>query len=348
MRVLILYTELAGYFLACVKHLLSRNTDTEILLIHYPVNQEAPFKFSLSQRLINIEYTQNLESKILQEITLFSPQIILCSGWGNRYYLGIVKKYRNSAKNVVFIDNQWQGTIRQYFLKLIAPYWLCRIFHFAWVPGNPQKLYASILGFKESQILNGLYVADSNIFKKVGQNKLAEKEKFPRILISVARYIAQKDLPTLWKAFIKANEKTGNRWILNCFGFGELYDQRIENKYIHHLGFKQPDEMSAYLMESGVYVLPSLFEPWGVAVQEMALSAMPMILSDKIGSVSMFLDKENGFVFKAGDVLDLQEKLEKIMVLSDDKLWNMAESSFRKGNQLQLDDWVDTINKIAG
>jgi len=113
------------------------------------------------------------------------------------------------------------------------------------------------------------------------------------------------------------------------------------------MGFKQPNEMGNFLQESGVYVLPSLFEPWGVAVHEMALSAMPMILSDKIGSVSMFLDIDNGFTFKAGNVDDLRKKLEAMMVLPDQELWKMAESSFHKGSQLQLDDWVETIKLIA-
>ncbi len=348
MRVLILYTELAGYFLACVKHLLIRNHDTKILLIHYPVNSEAPFAFDLSASLVNIEYTRGSEAKILNEITLFSPQVILCSGWGNKFYLSVIKKYRKKARNVVFIDNQWQGSVKQHILKLISPFWLKQLFQAVWVPGEPQKLYASKLGFKSNQIFTGLYVADVDLFKSIGEQKLACRKVFPKTIISVARYIAEKDLPTLWQAFIIANENTGNHWKLNCFGFGELFDHRIENPYISHFGFVQPEEMRAYLINSGCYVLPSLFEPWGVAVHEMALSAMPMILSDKIGSVSFFLDDENGFTFLAGNAIDLQNKLEIMMTLNDDQLWNMAESSYKKGIKLQLNDWVDTLNKIAG
>ena len=346
LRVLILYTELAGYFIACVKHLLLQKKDIKILLVHYPVNQEAPFNFDLSNNLVSIQYAKDSEEKIQQEIDQFSPQLILCSGWGNKFYLSVIKKYRTSAKNVVFIDNQWLGTAKQYLLRFISPFWLRRLFHATWVPGEPQKLYAQKLGFKSNQIFTGLYVADSNLFKPIGELKLRQKGPYPKVMISVARYIKQKDLPTLWNAFIKANANTGHQWQLHCFGFGDLYDQRIENTFIKHHGFVQPDAMRAYLSKSGVYVLPSLFEPWGVAVHEMAMSALPMILSDKIGSASFFLDDQNGCIFEAGNVDMLQQKLEKLMSLNDDQLWQMAAHSFEKGSTLELDDWVNTLNKM--
>lgn len=348
LRVLILYTELAGYFLACVKHLLIKQNETSILLIHYPVNQEAPFEFNLSENLVSIEYNRQSEDLIKAKIDAFSPQIILCSGWGNNYYLNIVKKYRKKAKNIVFIDNQWLGVAKQYVLRLIAPFWLRSIFHGTWVPGEPQKFYAKKLGFKDTQIYMGLYVADTNLFKNIGEEKLRNKGPFPKSIISVARYIPQKDLPTLWKAFISANTRTGSKWQLNCFGFGELFNQKIEDSHIKHFGFVQPDKMRIHLLNSGIYILPSLFEPWGVAVHEMALSALPMILSDKIGSASYFLNNSNGFVFESGNVYDLQKKLEIMMNLEDEVLWQMAEHSFHQGNKLQLDDWVNTLNKIAG
>lgn len=346
LRVLILYTELAGYFIACVKHLLLQQKEVKILLIHYPVNQEAPFAFDLTDNLVSIQYSKDSEARILSEIEAFSPQLILCSGWGNKFYLSVIKKYRTRAKNVVFIDNQWLGSAKQYFLRLISPVWLRRLFHATWVPGEPQKLYAQKLGFKSNQIFTGLYVADSNLFKAIGEEKLKQKGVFPKVMISVARYIAQKDLPTLWNAFIKANANTGNHWQLHCFGFGDLYHLRIENNYIKHHGFVQPEAMRAYLPQSGVYVLPSLFEPWGVAVHEMAMSALPMILSDKIGSASFFLDKYNGCIFEAGNELMLQEKLEKLMNLTDEELWKMAHHSFEQGTKLELSDWVNTLNKI--
>src|SRR5688572_27242054 len=42
-KIVFLYTELAGYFLACVEAL-SKNA--EVMIVRWPVNKEAPFQFS--------------------------------------------------------------------------------------------------------------------------------------------------------------------------------------------------------------------------------------------------------------------------------------------------------------
>ncbi len=347
MRVLILYTELAGYVLACVKHYLNNNSKAKILLVHYPINSEAPFTFNFTKNLTNIEYNGTNISKLNKEIESFNPQIILCSGWGNKYYLSVVKKYYNLAETVVCFDNQWQGNIKQYILKLIAPFWLKKIFKKAWVPGEPQKAYALKLGFNEQQVFTGFYVANTSIFEPIGAKKLNTKRVYPKTMISIARYIAQKDLPTLWAAFIAANSNTGNQWQLHCLGLGTLFNQKTENEYITHFGFVQPAEMEKYLLQSGIYVLPSQYEPWGVAVQEAALAALPLVLSNKIGASSMFLNSSNGFEFEAGNTLHLQNILEKIMQMPDSELWQMAENSYKLGNNLTLQHWADTLNKIG-
>jgi glycosyltransferase involved in cell wall biosynthesis len=214
------------------------------------------------------------------------------------------------------------------------------------VPGEPQKQYAIKLGFKKSKIFTGLYPAHSEFYSCLGRKKLGNKGKYPKNMISIARYIPQKDLPTLWKAFIKANETTGKAWTLNCFGFGELFDSRVENPHINHLGFKQPYEMEKYILEAGVYVLPSTYEPWGVAVHEMALSALPMVLSDKVGAASMFLSEKNGFLFPSGDADQLTGILVQLMKMNDDELWKMAEESYSAGLTLTSEDWSLTLKTI--
>jgi glycosyltransferase involved in cell wall biosynthesis len=347
LRVLILYTELAGYLLACVKHYLLAHKNAEILLIHYPINSEAPFLFSSIKNLETIEFKERSTNEISTRITDFKPQIILCSGWGNKYYLSVVKKYFNLAETVVCFDNQWFGNIKQHLLKLISPFWLKKLFKKVWVPGKPQKAYALQLGFRTNQIFTGFYVADNTIFEPIGEKRILNQGIYPKVMLSVARYIAQKDLPTLWQAFIKANSNTGNHWQLNCLGLGELYEQRIQNSYIQHLGFKQPQEMETIMANSGIYVLPSLYEPWGVAVHECALAALPLVLSDKIGAGSMFLNTSNGFTFKAGDALHLQAVLEQIMRMTDEALWKMAEASYKEGKKLSLHHWSNTLNNMV-
>ncbi len=346
MNVLILYTELAGYVLGNINLFLVNNPEANLILVHYPVNPEAPFKIESLPRTQLIEFSIENEDIIKSRVEKFSPDIVLCSGWGNKFYLQIMDLIPATAKKVVCFDNKWKSSLKQNILVLISKFYLLKRFNYAWVPGNPQKTYALKLGFREENIYTGLYPADSNYFLKIGQKKMEKGGTFPKVFLSVARYIAQKDLPTLWKAFINANTKTGNKWILKCIGLGDQFDSRIENEFIQHLGFKQPFEMEEYILSSGIYVLPSIEEPWGVAVHEMALSGLPLVLSNKVGAASMFLNENNGFSFPAGNEAALEEILIKIMNMDDTELNNMSVESIKSGRQLLSDDWSRTLLKI--
>jgi glycosyltransferase involved in cell wall biosynthesis len=346
LRVLILYTELAGYVLGNFKRFLDLNKDAELLVIHYPINPEAPFNFSTFNQSTFIEFNQNSIAEISLKVLQFNPDVVLCSGWGNKQYIEWVRQLRKETKKVICFDNQWKGSVKQIILSTISRFTFLKMFTFAWVPGLPQKAYALKLGFKDENIFIGLYPADSELFIPIGHKKLSEQNEYPKIFLSVARYIPQKDLPTMWSAFIEANQATGNHWSMQCIGFGEDFDKRIQHPSIKHLGFKQPKDMAADVLNAGVYVLPSIYEPWGVAVHEMALCALPMILSDKVGAATMFLKPSNGFVFPAGNKEVLKEVFIKIMTLDDATLWQMAEESFKSGQQLSSDNWSQTLTKI--
>ena len=346
MRVLILYTELAGYVLGNFKRFLDLHPGAELLVVHYPVNPEAPFNFESYQGAKFIVFDKDSVEVQAQEIIDFKPQAVLCSGWGNRVYLDWVKALNPNVKRVICFDNQWKGTLKQRILSLISGMTFLKMFRYAWVPGEPQKQYAIKLGFKDSHVFTGLYPADSELFIPIGKKKLTEKGAYPKVMLSVARYIPQKDLPTMWEAFIEANAASGNKWALQCIGFGEQFDQRIQDPSITHLGFKQPKEIESYVLNAGVYVLPSIYEPWGVAVHEMALSGLPLVLSDKVGAASMFLNSKNGFAFKAGDKEALVKIFNTIMQMSDEALWNMAEASYQSGLQLSSNNWAGTMSKI--
>lgn len=346
MRVLILYTELAGYVLGNFKRFLDLNPGAELLVVHYPVNPEAPFNFDTYKGAKFIVFDKLKAETQALELLKFKPDAVLCSGWGNKTYIDWVKALDKRVKRVICFDNQWKGTVKQRLLSVISSFTFLKMFKYAWVPGEPQKQYALKLGFKESNVFTGLYPADTELFIPIGKKKLSEKGEYPKVMLSVARYIPQKDLPTMWQAFIEANQVTGQKWSMQCIGFGEQFDQRIQHPSISHLGFKQPAEIESYVLNSGVYVLPSTYEPWGVAVHEMALCALPLVLSDKVGAASLFLKQKNGFSFRAGDQSGLAEVFIKLMNMSDDELWAMSEASFESGMQLSSNHWAGTMSKI--
>jgi glycosyltransferase involved in cell wall biosynthesis len=63
------------------------------------------------------------------------------------------------------------------------------------------------------------------------------------------------------------------------------------------------DQLAQRYVEADVFALLSRHEPWGVVVNEAAASALPLVLSDRVGaSRDLLSNGENGFLVPAGDV----------------------------------------------
>ncbi|MFL6030531.1 MAG: glycosyltransferase family 4 protein [Gaiellaceae bacterium] len=63
------------------------------------------------------------------------------------------------------------------------------------------------------------------------------------------------------------------------------------------------DELAQRYVDADVFALLSRHEPWGVVVNEAAASALPLVLSDRVGAAyDLLRDGENGFLVPADDV----------------------------------------------
>ena len=187
-RLLFLYSELADYFLACIRKLVS-TCDVEVEVIHWPVNKEAPFVFSFPEKAKFFEKGSFSGDKLKEKINSFSPDFIYCSGWMDKDYLAAVKGYKNKIPVVIGLDTWWNGSFKQQIACLLSRFTILQTFSHAWVPGNRQKKYALKLGFKEENIITGYYTADIDYFKEIGEASIREKERsFPHKLIYTGRY----------------------------------------------------------------------------------------------------------------------------------------------------------------
>ena len=327
-KVLLLYSELADYLLSSLKSL--NYEVNEIHVVHWPVNKEAPFKFNniddikfYDRKLYNYSHLV----KLLKEI---NPAIILCSGWIDKDYIRLIKNHKKSIPTILLFDNPWRGAFRQFMATLISPFTLKKIFTHCWLPGSRAKVFAQKLGFSKSQILTGLYSADTPKFSKFRNDFFdLKKVKFPKVFLYVGRYVKHKGLFELWNAFIELQDEDPSDWELWCLGTGEEFENRIIHPKIKHFGFIQPSNMINYLSKSGVYILPSIYEPWGVSVHEMASAGFPMLLSENVGSSEVFLkDSLNGYFFKAENTKDLKDKMRRIIDLKESELLTMCDKSY--------------------
>jgi UDP-glucose:(heptosyl)LPS alpha-1,3-glucosyltransferase len=60
------------------------------------------------------------------------------------------------------------------------------------------------------------------------------------------------------------------------------------------------NEVEKYYHASDIFVLPSLFDTFGLVVLEAMAAGLPVIVSEKVGAADLVQDGVNGFVLKAG------------------------------------------------
>jgi glycosyltransferase involved in cell wall biosynthesis len=344
-KIVFLYTELATYFLACVEELL-RAPGIEVHIVRWQVNKEAPFAFAFPAGL-KIYNRADLSVPQLHELLQkIGPSAIYCSGWIDKGYMEACKPYKGKIPVIVGFDNQWKGTARQQLARLISPFRILNHFSHCWVPGQLQVSYALKLGFKPGKILTGFYSCDYNFFQ---QQYLADKDSkqadFPKRFIYAGRYVQHKGITDLWDAFTELQDEFPNDWELWCLGTGDVAP-RVHPK-IRHFGFVQPAEMNAYLRDTGVFVLPSHFEPWGVVVHEFAAAGFPIVCTDEVGAATAFVENNiNGYIYKSGDKQALKQALLKIVNADLSSLIRMGESSVKKAGRITPKIWAQKLISV--
>lgn len=83
---------------------------------------------------------------------------------------------------------------------------------------------------------------------------------------------------------------------------------------VKFLGFVNQSQLPSTYCASDFLVLPSLFEPFGLVVNEAMLCGLPAVVSDRVGArFDLVRPEENGYVFPAGNVQALAAILRQIM-----------------------------------
>lgn len=119
-------------------------------------------------------------------------------------------------------------------------------------------------------------------------------------------------------------------------------------KSIRFLGFLNQSELPAYYDLCDVFVMPTVFEPWGLVVNEVLNAGKPVIASDQVGCVpDLVRDGVNGFIFKAGDVVDLARALRDILA-DPQRCTEMGRRSLEIINRWSFEEDVQGLRAALG
>jgi glycosyltransferase involved in cell wall biosynthesis len=267
---------------------------------------------------------------IIRFIEERSPSIIYVVGRMDKLYLETVLHFRGKAKVVTGSDNQWNGGIKQRISVFLSERLYRRYFEYFWVPGKRQHLFARKMGYPENKIVPNLLSGDTSVFSGVyAENKKAKEDAFPHNIVFTGRFAKEKGLDLLIEAFNHVRTELSSDWRLILVGSGNLAVG--DHPFIEVKGFMTMQELAMNSKNWGVFCLPSTYEPWGVVIHEFTMAGLPVICSDKVGAADgLVINKENGYIFKSGDVAELKNAIRQIMGKSDSELMVMGE----KGHEL--------------
>lgn len=127
----------------------------------------------------------------------------------------------------------------------------------------------------------------------------------PFTFLYVGRLVPVKNVGLLLEAFADA---FGDRSdvALRIVGSGELHEKFVkefgQRLNVVFAGPKQGEALRSEYASASAFVLPSMFEPWGLVVNEAMSAGLPVIVSDRVGAREDLVDNRNtGLVFTSGD-----------------------------------------------
>jgi len=219
------------------------------------------------------------------------------------------------------------------------------------VSKKEQKLVSSKYpGKKVLYLENGVhmnYFASGNA-ENFRKNYNLSNEK---IILNVASFNPQKNQSALIDSFELVLQKHPDSKLVLI---GTIYDEdyyysllkkveKIKDSVIiiPNLDFASETLINAYAA-SDLFVLPSLYEPFGIVVLEAWAAGKPMICSGVGGLAAFVNDNENGLIF---DVNSREDIAEKILQILDDK--DLAKKLATAGNKTaEAYSWKNITAKL--
>ncbi len=170
-------------------------------------------------------------------------------------------------------------------------------------------------------------------------------------LLSVANCSPLKGLDTLIEAIHLLDNPKITLEVVGNDNFDPIYCKRIkekvlacklEKRVIFH-GVIEPKILSGFYSEADIFVLPSLYEPFGIVFAEAMSFGLPIIATRVGGIPELVEDEGNGFLVPPGDVDLLADAIDNLS--SDAELRErFGRRSYEKSRKLNT--WEDCGESI--
>ncbi|QCR22162.1 glycosyltransferase family 4 protein [Pontibacter sp. SGAir0037] len=258
---------------------------------------------------------------IIDDITEFKPDIILVYGWSFDSHLKVLRHFKGKVKIYFRGDstllNEKPGVKR--FIRKLFLTWVYSHIDKALYVGTNNRQYYLKYGLKEKNLVFAPHAIDNARF---GNDILYNQEAFQlreslkisksaTVFAFIGKFEEVKNPLLLLAAFKKIKL---NNIALLMVGDGvlesALKQEAKEVANVHFLPFQNQSIIPSIYRMANVFVLPSVSETWGLAVNEAMACGLPVITSSKLGcAVDLVKEGRNGYIFESENLESLSEKL---------------------------------------
>ena len=342
MKVVICWSGMQGYVAACLRAL-NQVATVDMHVFHLNFN-DLPLQEELLAGISNERLaTSAPNAGIADKVVALNPDVILLCGWFYPQYrqLAFDRRLRR-AKFVLGMDTPWTGSWRQHVNKIRLKPFMRRMEKII-VAGTKSADFAKRLDAAPGKIVTGFYGFDFSAFRDRGGKLLDEAPEWPKKFLFAGRYVPEKGLPFLMDGYQRYRQRVADPWPLHCCGTGPE-SALLKREGVRDLGYVQPSALPELFAGHGVFVMPSLEEPWGVAIGEAAATGLPLVCSEVCGAaVDLLRSFYNGVTVPPGDAAALADALEW-MHNNHHRLRTFGYRSRNLAHPFSADAWAERLH----
>lgn len=345
-------------FFASKHGLNKKETDPEFLRkIKWNINSNLlhgyESKFSKIQKYKINDFRLNYY-KIEKQLIKGNYNCILILGWNNLYYLRVIRyAIKENIKIILRVETNLEST-ENFFKKIIKNillrFFFKKVSYFLSIGKLNKKFYLNH-GVPNKKILPAPYFVDNKFFNsKLSKQKLKKELnlKNKKIILFVGKLIDRKN-PFEFLELAKINKNNLNYHFIvvgdgylkkKCCQFIKFYNL----KNISLMGFINQKEIRKYYKVSDLVISTSLFETWGLTINEAFASSVPVICTNTCGCSSDLIDNgKTGFTYKRGDIQNLNKKTQ--LILNNNKIFTKMVTNIKK--KIKNYSLIYTSNSIS-
>jgi glycosyltransferase involved in cell wall biosynthesis len=298
--------------------------------------------------------------ELIGKIEAWAPDGLLVIGWNYHSHLKCLRHFHHKLPIYFRGDSVllhetigWRKLFRRLFLT-----WVYKHVDYALYVGSNNKSYYLRHGLKPGQLVFSPQAIDIGRFAEpdsVYARQAIERKQELGIPADHLTVLYAGKMTTVKNPFFILDLADACRELPVTFvlvGDGHLKEGLLAraagNPNVHFMNFQNQTIMPAIYRMGDVFIMPSISETWGMAINEAMASGKPAIASEMVGcAADLVLEGKTGIVFRLGD-LDKCVRFIREVSANRDLLLAMGANARALVQFFSFSHIVDSVGRVMG